>query len=180
MQTQETWTLVHVSCNHGTMNDYQTEKATRARAYFLEGYTCSQAIVLAFAEEMQMDTRQLLLLSAPFGGGMGRLREVCGAVSGAFMVLGALYGTDIEKNHAAKAALYARVQTLAASIRAQNGSIICRELLAGIATDVGGAPEARTSEYYKKRPCPQIIADVAYLLAEYLQNNPLGKEDTEV
>lgn len=153
------------------MTPYANEKARLAEALFFAGHTCSQAICIAFAPETEIAPDVLLRLSAPFGGGMGRLREVCGAVSGAFMVLGAIYGAEIEKSHAAKAALYAHVQALAAEIRAENGSIICRELLGAKGTDTAPTPEKRSAEYYKKRPCPKLIASVAAALASYLENH---------
>ena len=151
------------------MTPYAREKAEAAEALFLTGHTCSQAICMAFAPEMGIDPDVLLRLSAPFGGGMGRLREVCGAVSGAFMVLGALYGADITGDHAKKAALYAHVQALAAEVRAENGSIICRELVGAAGKDTAPTPDKRTADYYKKRPCPKLIASVAAALATYLE-----------
>ena len=145
---------------------YAEEKAARAKALFLEGYNCAQAVCLAFAPEIGLPEAELTRLSAAFGGGMGRLREVCGAVSGAFMVLGALYGAQSAESHSAKAALYAHVQVVAAEVKKQNGSIICRELLGQ--NDTTPVPEARTEAYYKKRPCPLLIAEVAGILASYL------------
>lgn len=151
------------------MTPYALKKAERAEELFLSGHTCSQAICIAFAEETGIAPDVLLRLAAPFGGGMGRLREVCGAVSGAFMVLGAIYGAEIHESHSAKSALYAHVQALAGAVRGEHGSIVCRELLGARGADTAPTPEHRTADYYKKRPCPKLIASVAAALATYLE-----------
>ena len=145
------------------------ERRQKAEDLFYSGYTCSQSVVLAYEDILGIDKNTLAAVSAPFGGGMGRLREVCGAVSGAFMVLGALYGADITGDHAKKAALYAHVQALAAEVRAENGSIICRELVGAAGKDTAPTPDKRTADYSKKRPCPKLIASVAAALATYLE-----------
>ncbi len=160
------------------MTNYAKEKADRARAAFLAGMNCAQAVVSVFADEMGMSVSDLTRISSALGGGMGRLREVCGAVSGAFLVLGAVYGAETETSREAKADLYARVQALAAEFRAANGSIICRELLGG--APAGGAPEARTTAYYQKRPCPELVADVAAMVATHLENqSPKTEKETK-
>lgn len=145
-------------------------RAEKAKNYFLQGYNCTQAVVLAFADVIGMDEETILKCVSPFGGGMGRLREVCGTVSGMFFVLGALRGYAAPKDTASKTRLYAEVQELAGKFREENGSIVCRELLG-----VGGAeppvPEARTAQYYKKRPCPDLCACAAGILAEKLGLN---------
>lgn len=140
---------------------------------FMKGYNCSQSIVLAFADMLPVDEATLLKLSSSFGGGMGRLREVCGSVSGMFMVAGLLYGYDGPETGQVKADHYARIQELAHRFEEQHGSIVCRELLGlSVRHDVP-VPEARTAEYYKKRPCPEIIGDAAQILEEYIME---GKE----
>ena len=112
------------------MADSEAEaRGAQAMANFLAGYNCSQSVVLAFADLLPVDAASLSRLSCSFGGGIGRLREVCGAVSGAMMVLGLLYGYDGPETGAVKAEHYARVQALAHSFEAQYGSIVCRELL---------------------------------------------------
>lgn len=153
-------------------------KGEIAKAYFYQGYNCSQSIVLTFCEEMGLEKRIALRLASPFGGGMGRLREVCGAVSGVFMVLGVLYGYDDPKDRVGKIALYHRVQELASRFRAEQGSIVCRELLGG-APDSNPTPEARTEAYYAKRPCPELIARAAELLDAYLKENPLDSSQED-
>ena len=98
----------------------------RAKQLFMEGYNCSQAVLGAFCEECGLDFKTAMKMSSSFGGGMGRLREVCGAVSGMFMVAGLLYGYDDPKGQAEKTEHYERIQKLAQQFREENGSIVCR------------------------------------------------------
>lgn len=135
-------------------------RAQIAQDNFLSGYTCAQAVLLAFSDLFEADKETLLALSRPFGGGMGRLREVCGTVTGAAMALGLLFP---EKT---KSELYTLVQEHAAAFRERCGSYLCRELLTGAGVKAETSPEAqaRTAEYYKKRPCPALCALSAELL----------------
>lgn len=131
---------------------------------FHEGYNCAQAVFAAFSDVMGMDLELALKLSSSFGGGMGRMREVCGACSGAFMVLGALYGNSDSSNES-KMKHYELVRYAAEEFKKINGSIICRELLEGIDTTTpGNVPQERTAEYYKKRPCDMLVADAAEIV----------------
>lgn len=140
---------------------------------FMKGYNCSQSIVLAFSDMLKIDETTLSRLSSSFGGGMGRLREVCGSVSGMFMVAGLLYGYDGPETGQVKADHYARIQELARRFEEKHGSIVCRELLGlSVRHDVP-VPEARTTEYYKKRPCPEIIGDAAEILEDYISENQI-------
>ena len=143
----------------------------KAYEAFFKGYNCSQCVALAFAAEMGLTEEQALKLSSGFGGGMGRMREVCGAFSGAVLVLGALYGNT---DPAGKTATYARVQELAARYKARNGggSIVCRELLGLKQAEGSPVASARTAEYYKKRPCPQLVRLAAEIMEEYIAENP--------
>ena len=139
-----------------------------AMANFMKGYNCSQSVVLAFADMIDIDEATLSKLSSSFGGGMGRLREVCGSVSGMFMVAGLLYGYDGPETGQVKADHYARIQELAKRFEEKHGSIVCRELLGlSVRHDIP-VPEARTSEYYKNRPCPEIIGDAAEILEQFI------------
>lgn len=140
--------------------------AEKAKAYFEEGYNCAQAVTLAFADEMGLDKDSAAKMASSFGGGLGRLREVCGCVSGMSLAAGALYGYSDPKAREEKADHYALIQKLANEFKERNGSIICRELLAGINNDTNPVPEERTESYYKKRPC----AELAYMAAEILEN----------
>ena len=138
---------------------------------FLEGFNCAQAVAVAFTDVTGMDKKEAARLAAPFGGGMGRMREVCGAVSGMFMVLGALYGYDNSDADAKKKETYRQVQELAAKFREENGSIICREILKNPPSDPNPSP--RTAEYYAKRPCARMVMTAARILDDYIKENPL-------
>ena len=142
-------------------------------AHFREGYNCSQSLVLTFADLLPLEESVLLKLSSSFGGGMGRLREVCGAVSGMFLVCGLLYGYDGPETGPVKAEHYARIQELARRFEEKHGSIVCRELLGLSVRRESPVPEARTAEYYRKRPCPEIIGDAAEILERFISENPV-------
>lgn len=141
-------------------------KGELAESLFKSGMNCSQAVAVAFADEMKLDKDFVAQLTLGFGGGMGRMREVCGAVSGMTFVLSAIYVHDD------KAKMYERVQYVANKFKEETGSVVCRELL-GLNTK--GAddpiPEKRTQEYYKKRPCSKIVFLCADILEEYLKLN---------
>ena len=144
----------------------------QAIAHFKTGYNCAQAVFLTFRDLTGFDEKTALRLSAPFGGGFGRQREVCGAVSGMCMVLGMLYGYDDAKDADAKAAHYKAVQELCNAFRARTGSIICRELLAEKGKDTSATPDARTSTYYAKRPCAELVGEAADVLDAYIAAHP--------
>ena len=144
-----------------------------AIANFKKGYNCAQAIVLAFEDMLPIDKELLSKMASSFGGGMGRLREVCGSVCGMFMVTGLLYGYDEPETGGKKAEHYARIQQLARRFEEKHGSIVCRELLGMSNHREDPTPEARTKEYYEKRPCPEIIGDAAELLEQFIRENPL-------
>ena len=139
---------------------------------FFKGYNCSQCVALAFAKEMKMTEEQALKMASGFGGGFGRLREVCGGFSGITLVLGVLYGSA---DPAKKTARYTDVQALAAEYKARNGgsSIICRELLGLQKAEGSPVASPRTPEYYKKRPCPELVRLAADIMAEYIEKHPL-------
>ena len=148
-----------------------SERGLIAKNYFLEGYNCSQAITLAFSDVLELDKTALLRLSSSFGGGMGRLREVCGAVSGMYIVLGYIRGYSDPSDFDVKKRLYSEIQELAATFRAKYGSIVCRELLSGVPHTDGAAPEERTVQYYKKRPCGEQIEYAAIILHDFLKSH---------
>ena len=147
----------------------------KARQNFLNGYNCAQAVFCAFCDVTGMDEREALRLSSSFGGGMGRLREVCGAVSGMFMAAGLLYGYDDLEDKSLKTAHYARIQALAARFSSQEKSLICRELLGLTETHSAPEPSDRTQEYYQSRPCPRIVETAARILDKYIEENPVPK-----
>ncbi len=144
------------------------DHAQRARELFMEGYNCAQAVACAFGDVTGLDVDEAARLSSSFGGGLGRLREVCGTVSGAAIVLGIAKGYSDPKDYEAKKAHYALVQEFARRFREKNGAIVCRELLSGVGFTTGGAPEARTDDFYKKRPCPDLAACAAGIVEEML------------
>lgn len=139
----------------------------QAIAYFKEGYNCAQSVVLVFADVLNADKETALKIAASFGGGMGRLREVCGAVSGAFMAAGLLLGDYGTEDKSAKTLNYKIVQEIAARFNEKNGSIICRELLS-IPDKDNPIPSDRTEAYYQKRPCAELVGDAAEIFAEVL------------
>ena len=149
----------------------KTGHADKARELFNDGYNCSQAVFGAFAEDARLDMKTALRFASPFGGGMGRMREVCGGVSGMFMVLGLLYGYDEPDDAQAKKELYSYVRALAEKFKESEGSIICRELLAGVKTQPGPNPEDRNTADYKKRPCPELVAYAAQLVEDFLNEH---------
>ena len=144
-------------------------RAERAKEYFLQGYACSQAVALAFADMMGIDEATICKLTLPFGGGMGRLRLTCGAVSGMATVIGAAC-SEAEISPENKKQTYAIMQELCKKFKDQNGSLICGELLAGVNVNVeiGGEAEKRTESYYKKRPCALLVGDACEILENYL------------
>ena len=144
----------------------------KARDYFIKGYNCSQALFAAFTDVTGMSEETALKIAAPFGAGMGKMREVCGAVSGMFMVAGLIYGYSENPDAKVKEEHYKIIQHLAEEFKKENGgSSICRELLAGLKTNTLPAPDERTAEYYKKRPCLKIVESAAEILDSYLNGN---------
>lgn len=147
-----------------------------AAELFLSGCNCAQAVVVAFCDVTGLDRRFASKMASSFGGGMGRMREVCGAVSGMMMVVGLLYGYsdpgDGDKN---KRAHYALVQELAGKFREETGSIVCREILKNPPSDPNPTP--RTAEYYKKRPCARMVMTAARILDDYIAQHPIPQGD---
>lgn len=149
------------------------ERVERARSYFTSGYNCAQAVAMAFDDVMGMDTTTIARIAAPFGGGMGRMREVCGTVSGMSLVAGSISPSVDPKNMEERKANYALVQHFAEQFRCENGDIVCRRLLGlePMAERAESAmPSERTAEYYRKRPCAEYVATAARIVAEYLKS----------
>ena len=147
------------------------ERVERAQGLFKAGYNCAQAVVMAFDDVMGLTPEELARLAAPFGGGMGRMREVCGTVSGMTMVAGAIAPSSDPKNLEERKNNYALVQTFAESFRRENGDIVCRRLLGlepMVERNETAMPSERTAEYYKKRPCVEYVACAARIVAEHL------------
>ena len=145
----------------------------KAKQNFESGCNCAQAVLLAFSDVTGLEEATAMKLSASLGGGMGRLREVCGAVSGMFLAAGMVYASGEVVSGEEKAAHYARIQDLAARFKAETGSYICRELLEGVPATAGGTPEERTEQYYKRRPCGELCRLAADIMAEYMQEHKI-------
>ena len=145
--------------------------AEKAFELFKSGYNCAQAVAVAFCDKTGLSETTAARMASSFGGGMGRMREVCGAVSGMFMVLGLLYGYDDPKADTAKKQLYTDVQTLAEEFKKNAGSIICRDILKNPPSDPNPSP--RTAEYYAMRPCERMVYNAAYLMDDFLAAHPL-------
>ena len=147
--------------------------AEKATELFTKGYNCAQAVFTAFCDVTGYDEKSALLISSSFGAGMGRMREVCGALSGMFMVAGVLYGSDDSNDSEAKKNHYARIQELASEFRAEHESIICKELLKNLSVTTSPAPDARTAEYYRTRPCLRFVITAAEIMDRYIGENPV-------
>lgn len=147
------------------------DHSTYAAELFLKGYNCAQAVMVAFSDVTGLEETFSAKLISSFGGGMGRLREVCGAVSGMLAVAGFLYGYDDPNDDAAKKAHYALVQELAGKFREKAGSIVCRELLKNPPSDP--TPSPRTEAYYKERPCARFVVLAAEILDDYIKDHPI-------
>lgn len=148
------------------------DRIEKAVALFKEGYNCSQSVVAAFADMYGFTQEQALKMSASFGGGIGRMRQTCGAACGLFMLAGLETGCTEGKDREGKEANYKVVQELAEEFRKRNGSLICAELLGlskGAATPA--TPDERTAEYYKKRPCVKMVEEAARIWCEYISTN---------
>lgn len=142
------------------------QQVLKAEALFQEGYNCAQAVFVAFHDSLGMEKDTALRLMSSFGGGMGRLREVCGALTAVFAAAGILYGYSNPDDQDQKAAHYAFIQELAERFRNETGSILCRDLLQLTEKSSDPTPELRTPEYYEKRPCAAYVRLGASLLEE--------------
>ena len=139
-------------------------------SFFKQGYNCAQAVVLAFADEIGIDENSAVKLISGFGGGFGRMREVCGAVSGMVAVLSYKEGYVDPTDNVTKMALYTKIQNLMNKFKNENGSYICGELLSLPDGASSSIPEARTTEYYKKRPCAELVGSACEILQNYFNN----------
>lgn len=146
------------------------ERALKAEQYFYDGYACSQAVVLAFKDLVETSEEDLLKISLPLGGGLGRLRLTCGAISGMALIVGLLF-SKTEKSEENKLYVYSIIQELVKKFEEKRETINCKELLekASLQVEVAGIPETRTQEYYHKRPCGKIVYDAAKVLEDYLK-----------
>ena len=157
------------------------ERVAKARKLFKEGgYNCCQAVVLAYNDVFGIDDGLAASLSSGFGGGFGRLREVCGSVSGMTILAGLMQSAADPSDKAGRTANYALVQEVAGEFKAINGSIVCRELLglSPMVSPESPVPSDRTPEYYKKRPCEELVDISARIIGERIQKiGILSKEN---
>lgn len=151
--------------------------ADRAAELFLSGYNCAQSVMGAFCDVTGMDFDTAMRLSSSFGGGMGRMREVCGTVSSMSMIAGILWGYSGTGEGGEKAAHYTRIQHLAAEFKAVHETIICRELIAGLKKDSSPIPEPRTEKYYKERPCVRFVRTAAEILDREIEAENASKQE---
>ena len=149
-------------------------RAEQAKQYFIEGYNCSQAVALAFCDLTSLTEEQLKKLTIAFGGGFGRQRLVCGAVSGLTVLCGLLF-SDGSGSAEDKMKIYAIEQELCLEFKKQMGSLICADLLTGanLSFEVGGQAETRSPEYYKKRPCSEIVYTAAKIVEDYMNSHSI-------
>ncbi len=145
----------------------------KAAELFISGYNCAQTIVVAFGDVTGLEPDFSARLSSSFGGGMGRMREVCGAVSGMLTVAGLLYGYSVPGDDTVKKEHYALVQELSRQFREEAGSIVCREILKDPPADP--APTPRTAEFYRVRPCTRMVMLAARILDRYIEEHPVEK-----
>ena len=153
------------------MKTQKISRPERAKEYFTQGYNCCQSVVLAYADELGLADEAALRLASSFGGGMGKLREVCGALTGAFMVIGMKKGYSSPDADEEKQAHYRRIQELAESFKQKNGSILCRDLIGEEYTPGDSKPGKRTQTYYETRPCGELIEYAVRLLEEELKDS---------
>jgi len=151
------------------------DRGEYAAQLFVKGYNCAQALAVAFCDLTGYDADTASRMASSFGGGMGRMREVCGAVSGMLLVAGLLYGYDQPEDETGKKTHYARVQELAGQFREQVGSIICRDILKNPPSDP--VPSPRTEAYYASRPCVRMVYLAASVLERYIAENPINAEE---
>ena len=148
--------------------------AEKAAELFAQGYNCAQAVFAAFCDVTGMDTETALLISSSFGGGIGRMREICGSCSSMFITAGLLYGYTSPNADKSKGEHYKRIQELASEFKSVHGTIICRELLKTLKVNNSPVPEPRTEHYYKVRPCIRFVRTAAEILDRYIAEHTIA------
>lgn len=162
------------------MNNKKEEYVERAVCLFMKGHNCSQSVAAAFADVYNLDPTTVLRLSAGFGGGVGRMRMMCGAVSGMVMLAGMEEGPADGDNRQAKTECYKHVRQIVEKFKDENGSIICEELLkmnGCKAVKDSSIPDERTAKYYAERPCARKVASAARIYAEFLEERDKGEKE---
>ena len=154
------------------------KEVERAGELFLEGYNCSQSVFTAFCHRFGMDEETAKKVSAGLGGGVGRMREVCGAVSGAAMVLGSVAAATSGDDKENKTKNYELVREFSERFKERHGgTVICREMLKlNVEMEKTAMPENRTAEYYKNRPCLKAVEDAAEILKNIIDEQEKGEK----
>ncbi len=144
------------------------DRATKAEELFKSGFNCAQSVIGAVCEDLGLDFDTAVRFSEGFGGGIGRMRLTCGAVSAMVMAVGMLLSSG-EADEDTRAKVYAKTKELADKFKAQNGTIVCAELL-GLEKpkEYNASPDARTDEYYKTRPCVELVKDCVRIIENEL------------
>ena len=162
------------------MIDIEERVAKAKRLFKEEGYNCCQAVVLAYNDVFDIDDNTAAALSSGFGGGMGRMREVCGSVSGMVMLAGLIAPAVDPSVKVDRTRNYTLVQEMAEEFRSLNGSIVCKELLGLVPMGSGATtckespePSDRTAEYYKKRPCEELVGIAARIVGKRIIDGTL-------
>ncbi len=163
--------LINLVEKYGNLTMEMQSAANRAHLAFLGGYNCAQAMLIGFEDKLNMPIGEATRLAQPFGGGFSRLREVCGAVSGATIIIGIIFGNNQPKDYARKKFVYELTQKFAKRFEEVNGSYICRELLGLQEKSSHPAPEQRSTKYYQKRPCADLVWVSAALVAQLIAEN---------
>lgn len=153
---------------YGAITPESVKRADKAREAFLTGYNCTQSLLIAFADSIGIND-SMLKAAQPLGGGLSRLREVCGAVSGGALVLGASFGSANPKDHEAKSAVYKKTQLFGKRFEELNGSVVCRELLGLSERHSDSSPEKRSASYYAKRPCSELVWLASLLVSQIIE-----------
>lgn len=152
------------------MKDFDIEeRVNQAVANFNAGYNCSQSVFLAYSDVFELDLDIARKMSVSFGGGMGRMREVCGTVSAMAMLAGFKYPVLDANDQVARAKNYQIVQKMAELFKEKHETIICRSLLGSLNTGTTPIPEVRTKEYYTKRPCGRFVVDATRIAGRMLK-----------
>ena len=149
-----------------------SDSIERAEELFMEGFNCCQSVYAAFAPRFGIPEKTALKLCCSLGAGVGRMREVCGAVSGMSLIVSLVNGNTDPKDSDAKEENYQTVRLLADQFRQKNQTIICRELLGISSAEAAARPQERTASYYASRPCPRLVREAAVILETYLDQVP--------
>ena len=142
----------------------------QAIQYFKEGYNCSQAVVLTFKDILKIDPNELCKIASPFGGGISRMRETCGAVTGMVLVLGNLIGYETPETGEKKHELYKNTQEILRIFENRYGSLTCGKLLKISQKHDDPNPTPRDHSFFLNRPCPELIGGAAEILEDYLKS----------